>query len=209
MASRAGAHPQAESAVSYRHAHSYMVAAVLSGRHAARGSAAACQGVAYFHTVLSSITQAAALSPAGTVGPVLLLPLRSTRYPLATSPLVSQSMCACQVMPGYCRDVYLMPLLLLLLPCVTLQLAGQAAPDGDDDADSDIEYEDEEQQQQPAGKAGRPASAAAAPQQRGKESLLVQVGDRRGVAAAVPSRGQQQGQAGSRGGALTQQQAAG
>ncbi|WIA30008.1 hypothetical protein OEZ86_000105 [Tetradesmus obliquus] len=51
-------------------------------------------------------------------------------------------------------------------------LAGPAAPEGDDDTGSEIDDEDEEQQQQqPASKAARPASA---PQQRGKESLLVQ-----------------------------------
>jgi hypothetical protein len=46
-------------------------------------------------------------------------------------------------------------------------------PDDEGDADVGADYEEEEeQQQQPASKAARPA---AAPQQRGKESLLVQV----------------------------------
>jgi hypothetical protein len=73
------------------------------------------------------------------------------------------------------------PCLLLLPlpspPLVPLQLAGPAAPDAGEESGSDYDEDEEEQpQQQPAGKAGRPASAAAAaPQQRGKESLLVQV----------------------------------
>ncbi|KAF6251977.1 P-loop containing nucleoside triphosphate hydrolase protein [Scenedesmus sp. NREL 46B-D3] len=52
-------------------------------------------------------------------------------------------------------------------------LAAPAGPDDEEDADDDYDYEEDEQQQQQQleSKAGRPASA---PQQRGKESLLVQ-----------------------------------